>query len=178
MLTGGHSTRMGRDKALLQVDGVAMAVRVAAAMSAAGAADVRCVGGDLTALRVLGLTAVPDAHENEGPLAGVLAGLDSSAELLVVIAPCDLVEPTAELFTDLVTALKASDAAAVVPIVEGRWRPLPIALRREVARAPLAQAFAAGERAVHRAVEGLEFVAVDVGPIADADAPGDLPGHR
>ena len=37
---------------------------------------------------------------------------------------------------------------------------------------------AEGERAVHRAMERLDFVAVDVGALADADTPEDLPGHR
>ncbi len=36
VLTGGSSTRMGADKALVEVDGVAMAARVAHALRASG----------------------------------------------------------------------------------------------------------------------------------------------
>ena len=53
VLTGGASRRMGRDKALLPVDGVPMAVRVATAMIAAGAHPVVALGGDADGLREL-----------------------------------------------------------------------------------------------------------------------------
>ena len=46
VLCGGASRRMGRDKALVDVDGVAMAERVARALDAAGCAAVRFIGGD------------------------------------------------------------------------------------------------------------------------------------
>jgi CTP:molybdopterin cytidylyltransferase MocA len=88
-----------------------------------------------------------------------------------------LVAPAAQTFAALVTALMAGDVLAAVPVVDDQWRPLPVALRRS-ARAPLAEAFSEGERAVHRAIERLEFVPVDAGPIADADTPGDLPDRR
>ena len=47
---------MGRDKATLEIDGVAMATRVAGALTDAGAAEVFCVGGDVQhlGLRVRG----------------------------------------------------------------------------------------------------------------------------
>ena len=168
---------MGRDKALLPVDGVAMAASVASALTDAGAVEVRCIGGDLAGLRLLGLDAVPDSYEDAGPLAGLITGMESTTASMVVIAPCDLVAPTGQTFRDLVAALEASDAVAVVPIVDGQWRPLPVALRRDVLAA-LADAFAQGERAVHRAIERLDFEAIDIGPIVDADAPEDLPGRR
>ena len=46
VLTGGRSSRMGRDKATLPVDGVPMAARVADALRRAGAEPVLAVGGD------------------------------------------------------------------------------------------------------------------------------------
>ena len=70
-----------------------------------------------------------------------------------------------------------STAMAALPIVDGRWRPLPAALRT-TARLALADAFDEGERAVHRAMERLEFVTVDAGALTDADTPKDLPDHR
>ncbi|MGH9084822.1 MAG: NTP transferase domain-containing protein, partial [Acidimicrobiales bacterium] len=53
-MCGGSSTRMGRDKATLEVGGVAMAVRVADALRAAGADEVRAIGGDAAGLARLG----------------------------------------------------------------------------------------------------------------------------
>jgi molybdopterin-guanine dinucleotide biosynthesis protein A len=94
-----------------------------------------------------------------------------------VVTPCDLLVPSARAFRQLVDALADSGAVAAVPIVDGHWRPLPVALRG-LARAALAEAFAGGERAVHRAMEGVARVEVDLGPLTDADTPEDLPGHR
>ena len=45
ILVGGDSSRMGTDKALYEVDGSAMAIRVAAAATAAGANEVLLIGG-------------------------------------------------------------------------------------------------------------------------------------
>jgi molybdenum cofactor guanylyltransferase len=168
---------MGADKATLAVEGVPMAARVARALHDAGAGEVACVGGDLEALRGLGLDAVADAYPDEGPLAGVITALAWAQQPIVVVAPCDLVSPSADVLRALVEGLRGSDADAAVPLVDGHWRPLPVALRA-TARGPLLDAFAQRERAVHRAMARLELVAVDAGPVADADSPEDLPGHR
>jgi molybdopterin-guanine dinucleotide biosynthesis protein A len=135
------------------------------------------VGGDLEALRALGLVALDDDYADPGPLGGVLTGMAWAREEVTVVTPCDLLVPSAQAFRELVAALIGSEAIAAVPIVDGRWRPLPAALRAP-ARGVLADAFAGGERAVHRAMDGLARVAVDVGPLTDADTPEDLPDHR
>jgi hypothetical protein len=54
---------------------------------------------------------------------------------------------------------------------------LPAALRAQ-ARDTLSEAFAGGERAVHRALERIDFLAVDVGAMSDADTPEDLSRRR
>jgi len=168
---------MGRDKALLLVDDRPMAVRVAEALTAAGAARVVCVGGDVTALRALGLDAIADGHPDSGPLGGVLAALAWSDAPAVVIAPCDLVAPAAPAFAQLHDTLIAGAAAIAVPLVDGGWRPLPLAARPSIRRALIGR-FKSGERALHRALQGLDRVDVTTDPFRDADVPDDLPGHR
>lgn len=201
VLCGGTSRRMGRDKALIHVDGRALAVRVAAALREAGASDVVAVGGDLGALRAAGLAAVPDTQPGEGPLAGIVtalgypcpsdppgprdspgpSGTPNARDDVVLIAGCDLVDPSPPAMVATVRALAAGRAGDVaVAVVDGRRQWVHAAWRRH-ARAPLAAAFAAGERAVHAAVAaaGLRVVevAVDAGAVADADEPSDLPGQ-
>ena len=178
VLTGGRSERMGRDKALLEIDGVPMARRVTDELERAGAARVRCVGGDAAELIRLGLDAVDDEHPGAGPLAGLLVALRVSSLPITLVAPCDLIDPRRDGFADLVAALDgAGRARAAVPLVDGTWRPLPCALR-SAALASLDDVFAAGERAVHRGLAQLERVEVDAGSFRDADTPDDLPGHR
>ena len=169
---------MGQDKALLPVEGEPMAVRVANALDAAGAHAVVCVGGDEGAMRALGLDVVADDHPGEGPLGGFLRALRWATTPVTVISTCDLITPQASSFRALVDALAgARDALAAVPVVDGRWRALPIAVRA-TATAPLSAMFEAGERAVHRAIEQVPFVEVEAGPLADADEPGDLERPR
>ena len=81
---------MGTDKALLEVDGRALAVIVADALRTSGADRVVAVGGDLDGLSALGLDAVPDLHAGEGPLGGILTALDATTEDVVVVLACDL----------------------------------------------------------------------------------------
>jgi molybdopterin-guanine dinucleotide biosynthesis protein A len=177
VLTGGRSTRMGQDKSLLVVDGEAMATRVMRALREAGASEVACVGGDVDALHALGMIAIPDETPDAGPLGGLLAGMAWAAEPATIVAPCDLTDPSAAQFQQLLGAFVDSDALAAVPIVDGRWRPLPVVVRA-AAHDELSQAFAAGERAVHRAIERIDFLAVDVGAVPDADTPEDLSRRR
>lgn len=179
VLTGGASRRMGRDKALIEVGGETLAVRVAATLTAAGLAPVTCVGGDLAALGRSGLVAVADDHPGEGPLGGVLTALARHrAADGVVVTACDLVAPSVGALARLLAAagVAAPDAGVVVPVVAGRRQWLH-ALWRPAAAPALVAAFAAGERSVARAAEAALTVHAyaEADPLADADLPGDLP---
>lgn len=174
VLTGGASRRMGTDKALLDVGGRALAVVVADALRTAGASRVIAVGGDLDALRGLALEAVPDLHAGEGPLGGILTALDATSEDVVVVLACDLPRADSAAVAAVVDALGDADVAA--PWHDGRHELLHAAYHRR-AQLALAAAFAAGERAVHRAVRELTVVSVEgLGAVAlaDADTPADL----
>lgn len=175
VLTGGASRRMGVDKATLVVDGVAMAVRVADALRAAGATDVVVIGHR----PVDGEVHVPDVHPGEGPLGGVLTALAALAALahaeLLVVAPCDLLAPDPRAFVALVDALTAEPDALVA--IAGPGDPLPLALRPGAAVTPLADAFAAGTRSLQGAIAPLDPVVVGLPATATASAnqPADLP---
>jgi molybdopterin-guanine dinucleotide biosynthesis protein A len=168
---------MGRDKALLPVDGEPMALRVARALFAAGAARVVCVGGDATRLAALGLDAIPDEHPDEGPLGGFVTALRWSTNAITVITPCDLLTPQPASFATLVDALAGSDAMAAVPIVDGRWRSMPAALRSVAANA-IEAAFASGARAARDGIAALTSISVDAGPLDDADSPDEVKRRR
>ena len=182
VLCGGGSRRMGRDKALVVVDGRALAVRVADTLRAAGAAGVVAVGGDAAALAALGLAVVPDDEPGAGPLAGIVTALrhrPGPGDGVMFVAACDLVTPSPAAVRATVAALGAEPGRDLtVPVAGGRRQWMHAAWRHR-AGAPLAAALAAGERAVHAAVAaaGLRVVelAVPAAAVADADTPGDLP---
>lgn len=169
---------MGRDKALLPVDGVPMAARVAAALEAAGARQVLAVGGDLDALAALGLHPVPDTWPGEGPLPATITALHAAHEELVLIVGCDLVAPDAAAMIATVAALDAADhAMAAVPVVAGHRQWVHAAWRRR-AHAALAGAHRGGERSLRRTAAELAVVEVsglDPAALRDADEPADLP---
>lgn len=178
VLCGGRSTRMGRDKALLRVEGLPMARRVADALLAAGATDVVAAGGDVDGLAAVGLAARPDSQPGEGPLPAVLDALDHAMLDVVLVVGCDLVAPDPAALRTVVDALATRPTAQVaVPVVDGvrQWHH---AAWRRSALEPLREARAAGTGSLRRAATGLEVLEVPgIAPsaVADADTPADLP---
>jgi molybdopterin-guanine dinucleotide biosynthesis protein A len=101
VLVGGHSTRMGRDKALLEFQGSTLAGRIAEC--------VRRVAGNVTLIgppdryRELGYTVIPDRVPGCGPLGGVYTALSSSHAEWNLMVACDMPLVTTELFEALFT---------------------------------------------------------------------------
>lgn len=172
VLAGGASRRMGRDKALLEVEGVAMVVRVARALSLVDCRPVMVVGGDRVELEALGLDTVPDRWPGEGPLGGIITALATSGTSTMVVA-CDLPWLEAGALTSILTAPPPFDVAVART---DRLEPL-CACWTPTALPVLADRFAAGERAVHRVLDDLSVHVVDVDPSAlrNVNEPGDLP---
>src|SRR5689334_4084026 len=70
VLAGGGSTRFGRDKALVEIDGVPMLSRMRALLGAVSQ-KVTVVAPPLR-YAMLGVTAITDRWEGQGPLAGII----------------------------------------------------------------------------------------------------------
>ena len=191
VLAGGASSRMGADKAFIEIDGAPMVVRAAAALEAAGASPVVVVGGDGARLRALGLDAVPDRHPGEGPLGGVitaLAALDSHGAGIeaAVTLPCDVISPDPAAVRGLLdglamagSALSAgrSTADLAVPVGGGAAQWTHAVWRRDCL-GPLSEAFERGVRPLRDAARQLRVLEVEVpgeGWFRDADRPEDLP---
>lgn len=177
VLCGGESRRMGADKALIEVEGEAMAARVARGLRDAGASSVTAVGGDLDALASLGLPVAPDRWPGEGPLGGLVSALRAGGQDVVAVLSCDLVRPDPAEIAWLVRRLADSGADAVIPRVDARAQWLHGVWRRRVARV-LEDVFASGERSLFGAANGLSIDFVDrteLSAYADADRPADLP---
>jgi molybdenum cofactor guanylyltransferase len=175
VLAGGRSSRMGRDKALIDL-GPRRLIEVAIdALWQAGATDVVVVGGDGDAITALGHHWVADRHRGEGPLGGIITALDAAADDPVVVLACDHVAADARAVYALLGGLGTADLA--MPIVHGRPQTMHAVWRRRTL-GHLTRRFEAGDRAVYRAIDGLAVVMVDgLDPswFLDADTPDDLP---
>jgi molybdopterin-guanine dinucleotide biosynthesis protein A len=172
---------MGRDKALLPIEGRAMAARVADALREAGAAEVLAIGGDEQALTALGFDVRPDGQPGDGPLPATITALQAAREDAVLVVSCDLVHPSAAAMAATVQALRDHPGAVgAVPVDGGHRQWTHAAWRADAVRA-LVAAYERGDRSLKRAGADLlifEVAGLGSEALADADEPGDLPPSR
>lgn len=188
ILCGGASRRMGRPKALVLIDGVPMALRVASALRDGGATQVVLVGGDPTWSADLDLPQVPDRWPGEGPLGGLATAVlnarstagdtaDAQAAVVVLVAACDQPWLDGVSLRLLVSTLEAHPGvdAALALTGPGRRQPFPSAWRAETAPA-LCALFESGARRADDAFGLFPVVEVGLpeGVVADVDRLSDL----
>ncbi|MFN8223286.1 MAG: molybdenum cofactor guanylyltransferase [Gaiellales bacterium] len=162
VLCGGHSTRMGRDKALLEWNARPLVVHVCEQVSAA-------VDGPIVVVAAAGQELPPlparaelarDLVADQGPLEGLRTGLRtlSGRAELVFVTSVDAPHLRPELVAALLRRL--DDADAVMPATAGFAHPLTAVYR--VSLVPLVEAvIAEGERRVRRVGERCRAVLLE-----------------
>lgn len=120
VLAGGRSRRMGRDKALIEVAGDALVLRVGRVLEEV--CDRVLVASGQDDRYELGWEQVPDLAPDAGPLAGILAGLEAADTDLVAVVAVDM--PYADARVLQLLADEWMGEAAVVPLVDERVQPL------------------------------------------------------
>ena len=179
VLAGGASRRMGRTKALIDVDGRAMADRVLDAARGLGIGSLAIVGGDADELERLTAPIVADLFPGEGPVGGVLSALEHFGETAavesVLVLPCDLADVTTDALWPLVDACAGDSHSRVWVAATDRLEPM-CAVWSLGARAVVHERFAAGERALHRVIGELPHttVTVDGAALRNVNRPADL----
>jgi molybdopterin-guanine dinucleotide biosynthesis protein A len=131
VLAGGRSTRMGQDKALLQVAGVSLLEHALDKLRALGtSAAPRIVGlrPDLSSYAPV----VPDLHPGCGPLSGIEAALAATTQPLNLFLPVDLPLLPAGLLGWMLRRAEITGALATVPRVNGRPQPLCAVYHRDL----------------------------------------------
>lgn len=164
VLAGGASSRMGVDKALVDVAGRPMVLRVVDALRAGGCDPVACQGGDAERLGALGLVVRADPAPRPGPVAAIAAALVGEAPgRTVVVAACDLPDLTGDVIRVLLRASVEHDAVAVA--VAGGRRHLVAAWPAGV-RDAVAHSVARGARAYGDLLAEVGAIDVVVDPAA------------
>ena len=110
ILSGGQSRRMGRDKALLELDGERLLDRVANTVSAISD-DVIVVAGDPARYPAGGWRVVGDAFPGAGALGGLYSGLQAARHPYVVAVACDMPFLSTPLLRYLARMASGWDAA-------------------------------------------------------------------
>jgi molybdopterin-guanine dinucleotide biosynthesis protein A len=176
VLAGGGSTRFGRDKALAEMDGVPMLLRMRALLSdITGQVDVIAAPHKYAAL---GVTGIADHWDGQGPLAGIITALFTTAERgddaqWNLIVGCDMPFLTREWLTYLLTRALASDAEVVAPKSVQGLEPLCACWRTTAAR-DLQSAFDEGIRKITEAMKRLHMEVLDEADWKRFDSAGRL----
>lgn len=147
---------MGRDKALVEVDGVAMGARMVGTLRLAGCDPVVFVGGAPGPLVPLGADVVADIAPGEGPLGGVVTALEHFAHIAdhVVVVSCDMPFLTA---VDLDPLVARAGVAGVDVVVGRSSRPQPLcAVWSTGAADRVRAAFDRGTRSMHGVLDELD----------------------
>jgi molybdopterin-guanine dinucleotide biosynthesis protein A len=177
ILAGGASSRMGRDKGLLEIGGIPLIVRTTRLLEPLVAAV--SVIGQSERYAPLGLRTLADRsfggpacrEQSQGPLAGIATALDATGAPWNLILACDLPYLTPYWLNWLLSRAMRSGAQAVVPRTPKGLEPLTAVYRRECAE-PIAAAMFRGVRKVTEALAGVRMEIVDAREWRELD-PGD-----
>ena len=161
VLAGGRSSRMGRDKALIEIDGIRLVNRAAQVVNeAAGSATLI---GDPEKYGGLGHPVHQDIFTGCGPLAGIHAALSVSRADWNLVLACDMPEVGPAFLIQMLERAEQGRQDCLLPAGEsGRPEPLCAVYHRRVLPA-IERALNDGVRKV---LDGLAGLRVEVFPVS------------
>jgi molybdopterin-guanine dinucleotide biosynthesis protein A len=176
VLAGGLSTRMGRDKALLEFHGRPLVLHSLEKLRSLGLTP-RIVVGHSNARPDLAAFApvIADNYQSLGPLGGIEAALSVSDAGLNLFLPVDLPLVPIEFLRWMIERAELTQALATIPRAQGRPQPL-CAIYSPALRTTAGNALAAGDGKVMRVVAkaatetGLHIDSFDVETVATSQA--------
>jgi molybdopterin-guanine dinucleotide biosynthesis protein A len=122
ILAGGKSSRMGRDKAFLEIGRQTLLARQIQIVQEAGATEVFISGRADVDYSVFGLRVLADKFSDAGPLAGIHAALLAAGNSLLLALAVDLPEICPSFLNNLMA--RATTECGVIPRVAGQIEPL------------------------------------------------------
>lgn len=158
VLAGGESSRMGCDKALLELDSVPLVVRTARLVESV--AETPTIVGAPGQLGALGFKVIGDEWPGAGPLGGIATALHVSNAPWNLIVACDLPYLTEAWLGDLIARALRSTADAVVPMNERGAEPL-CAVYHKKCEAAIRTALELGTRKVTDGLAGLRVEKIE-----------------
>jgi molybdenum cofactor guanylyltransferase len=128
ILSGGKSSRMGTNKALLKLNEKTTIERMVDILKVYFN-DIILVTNDMDSYQSLGVKMVSDHYPGKGPLAGFHAGLKASDYDVNFIVACDMPFISGELAATLVEKIDHYDA--LVPVINGKKQTLCAVFRKK-----------------------------------------------
>lgn len=154
LLVGGRSSRMGRPKPWLDLDGRPLLARMVDGVRrwTADVVLVAAAGQALPGLAGRAARVVHDVWPDQGPLPALALGLAAARAPWALVLGCDAPLVRGAV-VDRLLAERAPGCDAVVPEWDGRLQPL-VALYRTTLAPAIAELARAGERRLHVALVG------------------------
>ena len=153
VLVGGQSSRFGRDKALLDIDGLPLVSHIAEKVRKA--ADTVTLVGSPQRYAELEYRTIPDQVENFGPVAGIVAALEDSAAEWNLIVACDMPRLRVDFLELLLRRAETCGRDALVPLsADGREQPLCAVYSKRLEK-PFREALRSGEAKIKRALNAM-----------------------
>jgi molybdenum cofactor guanylyltransferase len=162
VLAGGRSSRMGRDKAFLMLQGRTLLER-AKDLARSVTPDIGIVGQQ----EKFGAEAVEDVIPGCGPLGGIHAALAQSKTELNLILAVDLPFIETKFLAYLVSRAEENNALVTVPHAGGSWQPLCAVYRRAFSDAA-ERSLRSGSYKIDRLFKDVETNAISEGEIIKA----------
>ena len=159
ILAGGASSRMGRDKSLLEIRGVPLIHRLIAQLQGRFR-EVLISSDDPAPYRSTGLNIIPDGQPGQGPLRGIAAALEAAQAETVFVLACDIPDIDHRFVRCLLAEARRADCA-VPRRADGRWEPLFSAWRKSALPA-IREVLAEGERKIDAVFPRVRAAAVDL----------------
>lgn len=156
VLSGGRSSRFGSNKLLHHVGEKPMGLVVYDNLKSAIQSETFFVGPVIDHPDFAGMPRITGSREGQGPLGAICDVLENANTELVIFAPCD----TPYFFADQFRQLSESLGQYSVVVSADTSTPhlrhwLLSCWNVELAKDHMISAFESGERAIHRAVVGL-----------------------
>ncbi|MBU9713777.1 molybdenum cofactor guanylyltransferase [Evansella tamaricis] len=122
ILAGGKSSRMGKNKALLPIQGVITIERLKRELEKT-VSCVIVVANDVNQYSFLEIAIVGDIEKGKGPLGGIHSGLSASHTEWNLISACDMPFVNLTIIEGLKLELK-EEYDAIIPKIRGQIHPL------------------------------------------------------
>ena len=122
IFAGGHSSRMGRDKAFLEIDGVPLWRRQLQLLQALNPIEIFIAGPVRPEWIASGLKIIPDAADDCGPLGGLVAVLRRCKNTQLLALAIDLPNMTSAFLRQLLSTCPVD--GGIIPKRNDRFEPL------------------------------------------------------
>lgn len=166
---GGKSSRMGRDKALLRLDGQTLIERVIARL--APLADEILVTTNRPAdYQFLGLPLFTDIFPERGALGGLYTALMSAQSPLAAVVACDMPFASPEIFSRLAALATSADVA--LPRSAAGLEPLHAVYRRASCLPAIAESLQKDEWKVIAWLPRVRVATLEAAEVARLDPAG------